>query len=250
MKSQAALEFMTIVALGLILIGAASFFGVDYIYTHLRDTNIHTTKQNINNIISGINIVYAQGIGAKTEVFVNIPEGVDRSNTYVYGNMINYRLNGQRAIDVNQNSKINVFGAIPTQQGRYTIFIVLDEEEDMGIEGALLFVKDADISSMLVLTMNDSYSSGKFQNEFEVNDDVYLLISLFKENFELIGREIELNVYYPNRTLYFNETINVLGEIPGFEKNIMNVQEEGMWLISAMDPNSKIIGTAYFIVSS
>ena len=61
MKNQSAIEFMSVIALGLTLIAVASFFGAEYIVSYFKDIDVINARQTIESIVSSTNLVYAQG---------------------------------------------------------------------------------------------------------------------------------------------------------------------------------------------
>lgn len=243
-KSQSALEFMTIVGLGLILIGIASFYGVDYITTYMSDSDISSARHTINSIVSGVNIVYAQGANARTEVHTKIPNNIDRSGTYIYENEINLRFGTINLVDVHRNTKTKVFGSVPTLPGTnvFTVSMVSD------FDGAVICLKDHDISCIIVLTLDDSHN---FETNFSKGDNVSFQVILFDETFKPVTHKyINLQIYYPNKTLFSEEIITIDGGWDYIDtETLEEINEEGVWIISAMVPETKIVGNAFFIIN-
>ncbi len=260
MKSQSAIEFMTIIAIGLILIGTASFFGTDYISAYLRSADVNAVRQTVNSLVSGVNIVYAQGRGAVTEAYGSIPEKVDRSGTYAYDNQINYRFGENGKIDIYDNTKTNIFGTLPTRQGRYRFFIfpqefeIIEKGHDLKIDGIFLCVEDMDISCIVTTIFDKDYN---FENEIVKGENATYIIGLLKKTdegeIEGIVHEINIQIYYPNKTIHSDYTIHTESFHESFlhyANTIENIQEEGVWIVSAMYPETGIVGAAYFKVKS
>lgn len=240
MKSQSALEFMSIVALGLILIGIASFFGVDYITSYFSDINVVNAQQVVESLISSINLVYAQGVGATTKVYVNIPNNLDRSGTYIYMGEVNLRFRDGGIHDVYKTTKVNVYGSIPLNPGKATLTVKITEY------GAVVFVDDHEISGVVVDVYNDT-SHYNQDNIFSPGETVYYGIYLANESYGFSGSsDVNLTIYYPNGTIATTSIISVTNSYSG---SYVVGDVLGRWIISAMIPDSRIIGAAVFKVT-
>ena len=237
MKSQAALEFMSIIAVGLTLIAVASFFGVDYITSYFSDINVINAKQTADNILSSTNLVYAQGVGATTKVYVNLPSNLVRDRTYVYGKEINLRFMDGEMRDLYRNTKVNVYGSIPLNPGRVALTI------KMFSDGAYLFVNEHDIAIVYVRTFNDS-NYANFDDNFSVGDTIYYEINLADINLAAKSSNVNIAIYKPDGNLFDGKNVFVNGEYKGN----FSATEKGHWIISAMLP-TKVVGTSVFEVS-
>ncbi len=242
MKSQTAIEFMSIVALGLTLIAITSFFGVDYITSYFRDIDSINAQQTVDTISSSINLVYAQGAGAVTKAYINLPNGIDRSGTYLYKDEINLRLSGKHSKDVYKTTKIRVYGAIPLNPGRVTLSVEMVQP----IGAAVVFVNDHNPSGVFVEVYNDS-SRTMVDNTFSGGDTVYYTITLSDENFNLRRGDspVNMTIYYPNKTIAESYVANVHDY---YLNNYTLPSINGTWIISAMIPDSRIVGAAYIKV--
>ncbi|MCD6575951.1 MAG: hypothetical protein J7K73_02210 [Nanoarchaeota archaeon] len=240
MKSQSAIEFMSIVALGLVLIGIASFFGVDYITSYFSDINVVNAQQVVEGLISSINLVYAQGVGATTKVYVTIPSNLDRSGTYIYGDEVTLRFRDGSVHDVYKTTKVNVYGSIPLNPGRVTLTVKMTEY------GAIVFVNDHTISSIVVEVYNDSSYQNQ-DNTFSPGETVYYSFYLANESYDFsASSDVNLTIYYPNGTIATTSVVSVTNAYSG---SYVVGNALGRWVISAMIPDSKVIGAAVFKVT-
>jgi len=236
MKSQSALEFMSIIAVGLTLIAIASFFGIDYITSYFSDINVINARQTVDNIVSSTNLVYAQGVTATTKVYVNLPSNIVRNRTYVYGKEINLRFRDGELRDLYRNTKVNVYGSIPLNPGRVALTV------KMFSDGAFLFVDGQDIAIVYVRTFNDSNHDNP-DDIFSDGDTVYYEIDLADINLAAKNSAVNIAIYKPDGSLFDEQNVLVNREYKGE----FTVTEKGHWVISAMLP-TKIIGTSVFEV--
>ncbi len=241
-KSQSAIEFMTVVALGIILIGVASFFGADYITSYLSDSNIINARQTINSITSASNLVYAQSVGAQTKFMVSIPRGIDRAGTYVSSNRINIRFTNGGTKDIFRETKPQLFGSIPTISGNIYLTIEMRQRGEHMPRGAYMYIDDFDVSMIFVGTYkNETRQSDYFNRNFNSGDDVYYRIILENNEKERIDSSLDIHIYDPDRNLnssFQQDTSN------GIFDDSFKPTESGVWLISVMIPETKNIGTA------
>ncbi len=243
MKSQSAIEFMTIVALGIILIGAASYFGIDYITSYLSDTDLINARQTVDSITSASNIVYAQSVGANSRIPVVIPRSVVRERTYASGNQVNIRFDNGGAKDVFRDTKPEIFGALPTYPGNIYLNIRMRPEGNHTPRGAYIYVEELGLSMIFVGTYEDySLIASNFTRTFNQGETVNYLIITENESREFISSNLNIQIYYPNQTL--SDEIDASTNSEGKYNNSFTASESGVWLISAMNPDTRLIGTA------
>jgi len=237
MKSQSALEFMTIIAIGLMLISISSFFGYDYIFSYFDNVNTINTRQTLSTIISAVNLVYSQGIGAQTRAVVMIPSKTDPSYTYISGKEINFRLSG-RVRDIHGSTATNILGSLPKGEGETTLYF------KMTPEGAIIFL-DSPVSYVILKTFNDSARTNP-DTSFNVSDIVYYSAEFKNFSDSNIDADLVVNIYYPNSTLYLNESGTSSN---GVYQGSFVVSEKGPWLISLVVPEVNIFSTKLIFVS-
>ena len=250
MKNQSAIEFMSVIALGLTLIAVASFFGAEYIVSYFKDIDVINARQTIESIVSSTNLVYAQGAGATSKVYLNLPSGMQRNKTYVFGDEINIRLSdGTSVKDIFRNTKVNVYGSIPLAPGRVSLTVkMLPRGTYSGVffdGGAVLSVNELEIPTVYVRTYKNSDCNTSLSSKFNTTDTIYYGIHLWDNQMNEKSSSVNVAVYYPNGSLYYTEDVNV--GTNGYCGNF-TVSTPGYYLISVMPSSERIVGTTLFEV--
>ena len=245
MKNQSAIEFMSVIALGLTLIAIASFFGADYIISYFKDIDLINARQSVDSIVSTTSLVYAQGVGATSKVSLNLPNSIQRNRTYIYGKEINIRLyDGTSVKDVFRNTKVDVYGSIPLRGGRISLTVRMYSGGGYP-NGAVLFVNDQDISLVYVRTCNDS-NCNQYKDSFNSGDTIYYGIFLADSNFNGKSGNVNVAIYSEDGKLYHSQDVYIPSS--GYIGNI-TINTPGHYLLSVMLPDTRIIGTSLFDVS-
>lgn len=240
MKSQSAIEFLSVVSLGLIVLVLTSYLGYNYITNYFFDTNSMDSKQTVSITTSAANLVYSQGLNASTKVTINMPNDVVLNRTYVYGKEINIRFSDPPK-DAIGFSAAPIYGTIPTKPGVNVLYL------QMTHEGVKIKVND-NISFIGVQTYNDTARQNK-DSSFDNADTVYYQVKLEHFDNTPADSDIEIRYYYPNGTAIssssvsttnsvYNGTLSAAGGTLGFR------------LISVYITNERILGTALFNVTS
>ena len=239
-KSQSALEFMTIVAVGMMLIAIGSFFGSDYILSYFDSINSINAEQMTTNIVSAINLVYSQGIGAQTKVVVTAPPGMVLNRTYLSDNEINLRFySGGRLKDVFKNAAVNITGSIPIHEGTLTLYIKMEPGRK-----AVVFV-DAPVSHILLSVFNDSART-KSDRNFTAGETVYYSVYIKDFNGSAVDSEIQISAYKPGG-VQFGSTVTTVTSGGVYNGSfVLQAGDEGKWLISVIDTDFEILGTTLF----
>ena len=266
MKSQSALEFMTIVGIGLIIIAITSMFGMEYISNYFSDINVINAKQTTSNLISASNLVYSQGMGAQTQIYVTIPGEINYSRTYLYDGEVNIRFGADGTKDSYERIGINMTGTLPTREGRTSIFVRMlpgskyvatNATDDVVIDfnmpnGAFFYLNDPNVSLILIQTYDiDTYLADDTTHNFEDLDIVYCGIGLLTLDDVGVDSELKIKVYKPDSTLYLEDTILTGDEYTGLAKYEFGLPsgDSGYWIISLLVPETKAIGTTMFYKS-
>jgi len=239
LKAQSALEFMTVVALGLILISIASFFGVDYITSYFTDINSINARQTIESLVSAINLVYAQGVGAQTKVFVTLPNGIQRSNSYISGNQINIRFSDGVERDVFRTTNLRVLGTLPLNPGRTPMIVKMESI------GAVIGIAEHDVCFIYALTYSDS-SYNNIEDNFSVGSTVYYLIYLEDVNGNSVDSNLNIKIYNPQREVFIDFNTSTTN---GYYNGSFVPNAAGDWLISALNIDTNVVGTALINVT-
>ncbi|HDQ60010.1 MAG TPA: hypothetical protein ENN30_02345 [Candidatus Woesearchaeota archaeon] len=237
MKSQSALEFLTIVAVGLIILVISSAIGYDYINSYVSSSNTIKARQTTNSIISAANLVYSQGVGAQTRVAVTFPSGLIRNRTYISNKEVNLRFEEFGVRDAFTSSKIEISGTLPLVQGSTYIYA------RMTAKGPVLFM-DSETALITVELFNDSARNNQ-DVSFSTGDTVYYTVNIYDFDGNPIIRDIDIQVYKEDMsaTNYYSSATgsSILGQF-----TILESGDNGYWLFSAMDEELKTVGTKLF----
>jgi len=241
MKSQSALEFVTVVAIGLALIAISSFFGADYITTYFDSINSINAEQTVDNVVAATNLVYSQGVSAQTKTFVTIPSNIILNRTYISGNEINIEFYyGSNIKDVFNNAAVNMTGSIPLYGGKLTLYVKMEPNRT-----AVIFV-DAPVSYMLINTFNNSARTNPDSN-FTLGETVYYSIYLKDFNNSAVDSNINIKVYKLDGS-QFGSTVST-NTSSGNYNGSFNLTESGYngkWIISVVDMSNQIFATNMF----
>lgn len=239
MKSQSALEFMTIVAVGLALIAISSFFGFDYITSYSDNMNTINADEMTDNIISAVNLVYSQGVSAQTKVLVNVPPKVVLNRTYLGKNEINLRLSlGKGYSDVFKKTSVNMAGSIPFGEGQRTLYV------KMMPSNAIIF-SDSPVSYAIVKLFNDSSRTNESYN-FTDGQTVYYSVYTYDFNDNVTNSNIVIKVYKPNMAQH-GITIETASEgIYNGSFILGEAEDNGTWIVSVTIPEYNLLSTALF----
>lgn len=119
MKAQAAVEYLMIVVVVLVI--SITLFYYSTIYSS-ESIAISQTQESIKTIANTIDYVYALGPGAETTVEIELPKNV--VDSYVIKNEIGFKIGVSGRIDeVYEVTKSSVSGSLPNTPGRHVIFI-------------------------------------------------------------------------------------------------------------------------------
>jgi hypothetical protein len=123
MKSQAAIEYYTIISLALIILLPLSVYVYQLLNEYGDDTNLSLAKDTVNKLGENADWVFSQGPPAKISLEVYIPKGVE--HVYLDNKMILFNMRTTAGItDVYYQTICNLTGSIPIKSGHYPISIV------------------------------------------------------------------------------------------------------------------------------
>ncbi len=174
MKSQSALEFMTIVGIGLVLLALTSIIGTDYISNYFSNIDVINARQSVSNIISASSLVYSQGVGAQTKVAVTIPSKMIRNFTYLSAQEVNFRFGQmEKPTDVFRDTGVNISGTIPLLSGKHYLYVKMAPNFFNPNKTEIhVYLEDSNYSYIGVQTFNDSDAS-IFSDNFAVGQKIY-----------------------------------------------------------------------------
>ncbi len=117
-KSQTSVEFIIVAALLfsiLLVIAAANF---DVLASGTEKIRMTKARHAVDELAKQAELVYQEGQGAKTKVYVNLPESI--SGTSVGNRIFTINLSASGGItSITRSLDFNVSGTIPTESGSY-----------------------------------------------------------------------------------------------------------------------------------
>ena len=113
-RGQNAIETLIILA---VIIGIFTMMIVvnqDVVRSYNSKFTVDRTNSALNDITNAAQSVYQQGVGAKTRITINFPDGVD--NITFKNNIIKFRLDSNNLIQ--KKFEFNVSGKLVSNEGR------------------------------------------------------------------------------------------------------------------------------------
>jgi hypothetical protein len=231
---------MTVVAVGILLIAISSFFGFDYVLSYFDSINVVNAEQTVDNIVSGTNLVYSQGIGSVTRTVVTIPSGLILNRTYLSDTEINMRFSAAGGFkDVFKNAAVNLTGSIPIREGKLTLFIKMELNRE-----AVIYI-DGPVSYILLDLFNDSARTQE-DTSFANGETVYYSIYLFDFDGNAIDSDVAVSVYRPDMSTFHSNSGTTTGGSFNDSFVISDAGNAGQWLFSVVETDAQILGTRLF----
>lgn len=123
MKAQAAMEYFTIVVVGLIIITPMIIYLNDMYLSYSDDNKISLAKITVNKIADSANWVFSQGPPAKVKIEVFIPDNVESIS--FANNTVNFAVRTKSGVvDVYDTTIMPIYGNLNTKSGYYFISLV------------------------------------------------------------------------------------------------------------------------------
>jgi hypothetical protein len=123
MKAQTAIEYYTIVGIGLIILLPLSVYVYGLLNNYGDDTKLSLARDAVNKLGESADWVFSQGPPAKLTLEVYIPEGVQ--NTDLNNNMILLQVKTSSGVtDIYYTTICPLIGSIPTESGHHTFSII------------------------------------------------------------------------------------------------------------------------------
>jgi len=123
MKSQAALEYFTIVTVGLVIIIPMIIYLNDAYLSYKDENKISLARIAVDKISNSANWVFSQGPPAKIKIEVSLPEGIESIS--FANNTVNFRIRTKSGYtDVYKETNMPIVGNISTDSGYYIISLV------------------------------------------------------------------------------------------------------------------------------
>jgi hypothetical protein len=237
MRAQSAIEFLSIVSMGLILLAVVSGLGYDYFTGYFRDVNPIKTTQTINRLMTATNLVYTQGVGSQTKVILDLPPGIIINRTYLDKKEINIRYESSDGTkDALAVLPYNISGTLPTREGPAVVYATLSGD-------GTVIKMDANISSITIKLYN---STGSEKYNFTTGNTIRYNITLSMLNGTAINGNITIRIFRPNMTNVLETSVQTSG---GYYSNTYTLpagSSNGYWLFSVMEKINEGIGTKLF----
>ena len=118
-KAQSSVEFLVILAVGLLLAGVVGYF----VFSQKSDVSVRSeidsAQLSLNDIAKAADDVFVQGPGSKKRIQVFIPESVELSSSGILEKTVFAKLYDNT---VSSSSKVVLKGALPSQKGKQFVF--------------------------------------------------------------------------------------------------------------------------------
>ncbi|MBI2130318.1 hypothetical protein HYU10_00965 [Candidatus Woesearchaeota archaeon] len=121
-RAQSAVEMMIILAVGLaILIGILNiFFKANDSFSGQLESK--KARAAVDAVADAAGMVYQQGVGSKTRVYVTLPENVNHINLTQRLVLINFNSGGNPR-DVYRSLDFNISGSLPADEGSLWVYL-------------------------------------------------------------------------------------------------------------------------------
>lgn len=117
-KGQMSVEFIIILTSLMFILLILVSINFDVLVKHQNQLKIIKVKDAVNDLHSASELVYNEGSGAKTRVFVNIPRSIE--GTSLSNNRITINLTiGNDQLSIGRNTYFPLQGSIPEDSGYY-----------------------------------------------------------------------------------------------------------------------------------
>ena len=126
-KGQAAIEYMMIISMSLMILVPLLFVVNSYISESRDEMKIRALEDGVDSIGEASEMVYFQGYPSKMRIDLYVPENVQTAE--VNENIIKVRLwTNSGEIDIVTTTQANLTGSLPTNAGTHSIEIRAQED--------------------------------------------------------------------------------------------------------------------------
>ena len=119
-KAQAATEMIIILALALIILLHIFIFNTDMVGSVNKKLRAEKARTFLNDIGDAAELVYQQGAGSKTKLYISLPNSINTST--VSGKTISIVFKGTNDT-IYRNLDFDVNGTLPKDEGFYWIYL-------------------------------------------------------------------------------------------------------------------------------
>ena len=124
-KAQAATEMIIILALALIILLGIFVFNTNTLNSVNTELRIDKARTFVNDIGDSAELVYLQGVGSKTKIYISLPESINTSK--ISDKTISVTFKGSNDI-IYRNLDFDVNGTLPTSEGLFWVYLETMEE--------------------------------------------------------------------------------------------------------------------------
>lgn len=119
-KAQAAIEFLGIALVGVLLFVPLFFIATDFLGSRSFETALGQARQTSSAFASVADSMCLQPQGSKTEAVLAVPSFLDPATSNITGKTIKFNLTrGDRVEVVTATSRCDVNGTVPSAAGTY-----------------------------------------------------------------------------------------------------------------------------------
>ncbi len=119
-KGQTSIEFLLILAVAMVVLISAILISQERVATITQQKTISDAKNTVEDLAAAAKDVYAQGIGARKQVFVEIPSGYSASSSFVGNKTIKIKV---AETDYLSTLPFNVRGFLPKTAGGHWVWV-------------------------------------------------------------------------------------------------------------------------------
>ncbi|MEM3555132.1 MAG: hypothetical protein QXF56_00180 [Candidatus Micrarchaeia archaeon] len=180
MRGQTAVELVVILAVSLLILFVIISISSQYLAELSSSKAIVEARNSVDELASTAKQVYYQGEGAKKQVFIKIPEGVNPQKTGISERTIVINVLGT---DVVARTDFDVRGRIPTTPGGYIIWVTA--KKGYVLIGTASLTAEPSAVFLHFFSENETQSTNTkviFRNDGETELDVELNMSFPEGN--------------------------------------------------------------------
>jgi uncharacterized protein (UPF0333 family) len=144
-RGQTNVEFLILLGIAIVILITTIFVSQERVADvwHLKATS--DARNSVDDLAAAAKDVYAQGIGAKKQVFIRLPSSYDPTNSFVTNKTIKINVAGS---DYAATLSFDVHGSLPSSAGGHWVWVV-SEGSRVRIGASMLEVDKSAISIMM-----------------------------------------------------------------------------------------------------
>lgn len=120
-RGQSSVEILVLLAVGLAVVLAVVVANNNAVSSVSSQLNAERAKSAVNYIANTAELVYRQGTGAKSRIFVSLPSGIESVN--ISSNAVELLMSQEGKRGVYRTFSFNVSGNISSGEGSYWVAI-------------------------------------------------------------------------------------------------------------------------------